>query len=612
MNAQADAPLISKSDVVVDGQVIFQLREIGEFSSDQRAQVANDALKAALEEKPVEPPIDVSILNQDDITSIRVDDRHVLSITDRDLLIGTSAQYQANQWATQIRNTLETAQWQRDPRYLRSILWQLVLAAALTAASYALLRWNRNRYWRQWSHQGAQLSFLQRLTLPLFLFLEVFIWLGLLLFICERFPRARSRRYEFFHFLRESFTNEILTFSDESYSLINVFELLIWAVAIWLLIRGAIALLRARFLKTLIPDRGLQDAISTLLQFSLTGLGLFILLQAWGINLTSLTIVASFLGVGLGFGLQNIFNNFISGWILLIERPVKVGDFINLGDLMGTVERIGSRSTEIRTLDRVSIIVPNSELVVSRVMNWNHRRSVTRLHVPLSIAYGSPIKNFHHAAIEAALSHPEILRYPQPQVRFLALGDSSLDFDLMVWIRNPRKQFDIKSDLYYLLETNLRRYDIEIPFPQQDVHVHVPNLSSMIDTWRTTDQEPQVSENGSVKLAPQNLLNEVRPYSAILSNSESEVEAELESLVEQMKGSNGLEIEDRRFRATLYPRCFIGQEAVTWIVRTQKATHEEALRLGQMLVKKGIIHHVTDEHAFKDDYLFYRFYEDES
>ena len=193
--------------------------------------------------------------------------------------------------------------------------------------------------------------------------------------------------------------------------------------------------------------------------------------------------------LGSALACKNIFNNFISGWILLVERPVQVGDFIKLGTLVGVVERIGARSTEIRTPDQVAIIVPNADLVQNQVMNWSHGHPVSRFHLPLCVAYGSPIAQVHAAAIEAVQAHPEVLRYPKPRLRFLAFGDSALNFDLLAWTRDPLRQIDIKSDVHYLIEANFRRYQIEIPFPQRDINIRTTQLEDIVSSINTQEQQ---------------------------------------------------------------------------------------------------------------------------
>jgi small-conductance mechanosensitive channel len=160
----------------------------------------------------------------------------------------------------------------------------------------------------------------------------------------------------------------------------------------------------------------------------------------------------------------------------LFERPIQVGDFIEVGDLHGTVERIGARSTEIRTLDRVSIIVPNSRFLDSEVINWSHDNPLSRLHLPVGVAYGSDPHQIRSLLLETAAGHPKVLSSPPPQVFFKGFGDSALDFELLVWTAEPNKQFLLKSDLYFRLYEAFSQHQIEIPFPQQDLHLRSGRL----------------------------------------------------------------------------------------------------------------------------------------
>lgn len=613
--AQSVAPTPPKADVVIDGRVLFRLGSIEGFSAAQRANLANSSLQQVLNDTSIQTPIQAYVAQRDNLTTIRVKNRHLLTVTEGDFMVGVTSREQAEEWTDQLETALKRAQWERHPSYYRSIIWQALAGLLLATAFSSILHWKR-RQMRQQPVKPMNVSYGRRLIPPALLCLQVLGWFAFLIYFCELIPLARIGRYRSFQFLRQIFTNSLLTVGERGYSLLDISKLFVLIILLWIVVRGLTAVVKSRFIQAAIPDRGVQDAIATVMQFSLMALGSFILLQAWGIDLRALAVAASVLGVGLGFGLQNIVNNFISGWILLIERPVQVGDFINLGDLMGTVERIGVRSTEIRTLDRVSIIVPNADLVDSRVVNWSHGHPVSRLHLPLGTAYGSPIDQVHLAVMEAAQTHPEVLRYPKPQLRFLGFGDSSLDFDLIVWIRDPRHQFDIKSDLYYLLEANLNRYQIEIPFPQRDLNLRNPALQPLIQDWRNVlqpDDMPHLTEQPSQqpKVERSNLLDAVLPYSGLLQAQSRITEDDVAALVEQMRGPDGLSLSERRFRLAVYPHSFIGSEAVEWIMKTQKATREAAIKLGQRLVELGIFHHVTDEHPFRDEYLFYRFYEDE-
>jgi small-conductance mechanosensitive channel len=180
--------------------------------------------------------------------------------------------------------------------------------------------------------------------------------------------------------------------------------------------------------------------------------------------------------VGIGFGLQDIAKNFGSGLVLVFERPIQVGDFVEVGTFQGTVERIGARSTIIRTLDQLSIIVPNSRFLEEEVINWNHDNPISRLHLPVHIAYGSDVELVRSLLLEAAKGQSGILSTPKPQVFLQGFGDNGLDLELLVWIAEPSKYVILKSELYFRLEALLRQHQIEIPFPQRDLRLRTGNL----------------------------------------------------------------------------------------------------------------------------------------
>jgi small-conductance mechanosensitive channel len=297
------------------------------------------------------------------------------------------------------------------------------------------------------------------------------LWVVAVLYITNLFPFSRQWSYRIQNLLLSSFTAPILTLGESSYSLTDLLILGGLLFGLVLLARASTNLLRERILTRAGLNRGAQEAIAILTQYGAIFIGSLVLLQLWGFDLSSLTILASALGIGLGFGLQDIAKNFGSGLVLVFERPVQVGDFIEVAGLNGTVERIGARSTEIRTLDRVSIIVPNSRLLENEVINWSHRNPMSRLHLPVGVAYGCDPKAVESSLLEAASSHPKVLSSPPPQVLFKGFGDSALDFELLVWTAEPAQQFFLKSDLYFLLYAVLDRRQIEIPFPQRDLHL---------------------------------------------------------------------------------------------------------------------------------------------
>ena len=218
-------------------------------------------------------------------------------------------------------------------------------------------------------------------------------------------------------------------------------------------------------------DAGLRNSLKTTVGYA----GLLVAVAAGistaGIDLSNLAIIAGALSVGIGFGLQNVVNNFVSGLILLVERPVKVGDWIVIGEHQGYVQRINVRATEIQTFHRSSVIIPNSELLSSALVNWTHKDAVARIDVPVGVSYASDVDLVRDTLLEVATSHPEITRDPEPFVLFTAFGDSSLDFELRCFVPQADKVFRIGTEIRFEIVRLFRERGIEIPFPQRDLHL---------------------------------------------------------------------------------------------------------------------------------------------
>ncbi|MEC9341173.1 MAG: mechanosensitive ion channel domain-containing protein [Pseudomonadota bacterium] len=218
-------------------------------------------------------------------------------------------------------------------------------------------------------------------------------------------------------------------------------------------------------------------AMERVIHYAILALGFFIGLSVIGLNLSSFAIVAGALGVGIGFGLQSVFNNFISGLIILFERSLKVGDFVELGSgVSGEVKEINVRSTLINTNDNIDVLVPNSEFISSQMINWTLNEAVRRIHVSFGVAYGSDKEKVKQAALDAAQMTPHTLTGVagrEPQVWLVNFGDSSLDFELVVWVKPEAVKRPSKVNAEYLwhIETKLGEYGIEIPFPQRDLHL---------------------------------------------------------------------------------------------------------------------------------------------
>ncbi len=249
--------------------------------------------------------------------------------------------------------------------------------------------------------------------------------------------------------------------------LLGVLILLIFV----LLSRGLRKLLKVELFARHHLDPGIQLVILKLTHYLLIGLGIIIAVQSIGLNLTSLAVVFGLLSVGIGFGLQNVASNFISGLIILFERPIEIGDRITVGDVWGDVVNINLRATLILTIDNIAIIVPNSEFISSRVTNWSYRDSKVRVHIPVGVAYGSDVQLVTNSLLEVARNNAEVMKDPAPEVWFTQFGDSSLKFELLVWTLDPKRRPEVISDLNKSIDAIFRKNKIEIPFPQRDIHI---------------------------------------------------------------------------------------------------------------------------------------------
>lgn len=226
-----------------------------------------------------------------------------------------------------------------------------------------------------------------------------------------------------------------------------------------------------RFLPNTRLDRGLRNSISTMVGYAgIIIAGLFAASYV-GLNLENVALLAGALSVGIGFGLQSIVNNFVSGLILLAERPIKEGDWIVVGAEQGNVRKISIRSTEIETFDRATVIVPNSELITGTVKNWMHSSMMGRIDVEIGVGYGSDADQVREILLDIARSHPNVLAYPEPRVFFMDFGDSALVFRIFAFLGDVNTSLTVRSDIRFEILKRLREAGIEIPFPQRDLNI---------------------------------------------------------------------------------------------------------------------------------------------
>lgn len=219
-------------------------------------------------------------------------------------------------------------------------------------------------------------------------------------------------------------------------------------------------------------ELGARNSIGMIVRFIFIFVGSIVIIQGAGIDLSSLSLLAGALGVGIGFGLQNITDNFISGIIILFEKPIKVGDRIEVGDVEGDVINISVRATTVLTNDNISIIVPNSEFISSRVINWSHNDRNIRFKLAVGVSYNEDPNLVRDILLKVANDNKHVLKKPEPYVFFDEFGDSSLNFTLAVWTSTyTDKPRILKSELYFAIFEKFKESQIEIPFPQRDIHI---------------------------------------------------------------------------------------------------------------------------------------------
>ncbi len=252
---------------------------------------------------------------------------------------------------------------------------------------------------------------------------------------------------------------------------LSVFYVLVFSFLLFYLSNRMKRLLVSRLLERTRLDVGAQQAIGTITRYLILFVGFLIILQTVGINLTTLNVVAGAIGIGIGFGLQNIANNFISGLIILFERPIKVGDRIEVDDVNGQVMSVGARSTLVKTNDNITIIVPNSKFISENVINWSFESGMVRFRIPVGVAYDSDIDLVTRLLTEVAKDNPDVVESPPPAVRLLEFGDDALKFELRAWSRSRlHRPGLLKSNLNFAIIRKFRENDVVIPFPQRDLH----------------------------------------------------------------------------------------------------------------------------------------------
>lgn len=270
----------------------------------------------------------------------------------------------------------------------------------------------------------------------------------------------------------EIFTTNLFNLGDSKITLGTILYFLISFVILTFLAKRFRNLLVNKILVKANMEKGARNSIGLITRVMIMFIGSIFIIQSAGIDMSSLSLLAGALGVGIGFGLQNITDNFISGIIILFEKPIKVGDRIVVGDTEGDVINISVRATTILTNENVSIIVPNSEFISSRVINWSHNDRNIRFDIPVGVSYKEDPEAVREVLMKVAEENEHVLKHPLPHVFFDEFGDSSLNFTLAIWTSThtdkPRR---LKTELYFSIFEKFKEKGIEIPFPQRDVHI---------------------------------------------------------------------------------------------------------------------------------------------
>jgi small-conductance mechanosensitive channel len=255
-------------------------------------------------------------------------------------------------------------------------------------------------------------------------------------------------------------------------SLLQVFLLVALLIVVFWISSRTKRFLFNRLLAQSGLDRSLQYAIAQVVSNIVLVVGIFIVLENTGIHLAALTVFAGAVGVGVGFGLQNIASNFISGLVILAERPITIGDRVEVAGIAGKVEHIRARSTVIRTNDNIMMIVPNTKFIDSPVTNWTYGDRRVRFRIPVGVAYGSDVAKVRELLLAVAHENPHTLKEPAPSVFLEQFAENSIDFKVMVWSSEMSdRPSRYRSDLNFAIEKKLREAGIEFPFPQRDLHI---------------------------------------------------------------------------------------------------------------------------------------------
>lgn len=295
----------------------------------------------------------------------------------------------------------------------------------------------------------------------------------------------------FLELINQLLSTPLIEAGSEKISLLWIVKLILALIVILGLTTLCKRFLRDYVLVQLRFRQGSREAISTLISYCLGAIGFLLVLSINGLNIASLAVVLGGLGVGIGFGLQEITKNLVSGLALLVEGKLQVGDYVEFNGLSGYIKEIAMRSTVIQTFDGGDVVVPNSRLVGNEVLNWSYKNYTGKIHLQIGVAYDSDPVLVAETLLNSAYMEPAVLYDPPPKVVFKGFGDSSLEFELWVWVSRIDEGISVKSSLNYIIDFNFRQAGIQIPFPQRELWVR--NLE---------ERSPKTLTDGAISSQP--------------------------------------------------------------------------------------------------------------
>jgi small-conductance mechanosensitive channel len=288
---------------------------------------------------------------------------------------------------------------------------------------------------------------------------------------CDTLKGAVVDNFSLLEIIQDFFSYKLYSVNQTSVTVASLFIFLLILVGLLILAQLLTRFIYKRVISKLPVEESTRYILQRLMRYTLGIIGAVIAFQFIGIDLSSLAFILGLLSVGIGFGLQNVTSNFISGLILLLERPIKVGDRITVGETEGDVIAINMRSTTIRSIDNIAIIVPNSEFISSEVVNWSHGDKKIRINIDVGVSYASNLDTVLRSINEVARENSKVLTNPEPVVHFVSFGDSAWNLTLRCWIAEPTEYRQVASDINCAIVEKFIDNNIEIPFPQRDLHL---------------------------------------------------------------------------------------------------------------------------------------------